>query len=49
MQDSHSLGARSRSEAKTGSALYRICGIARADKDSVDTSLKGSTGERSGT
>ena len=40
--------SRSRPEAKTSSALYRICGIARSDRESVDASLKGSTGERSG-
>jgi hypothetical protein len=28
--------------------LYRICGTARVDRESVDASLKGSTGERSG-
>ena len=37
----------SRPEAKTGSVLYRISEIARADKESVDASLKGSTGKRS--
>ena len=35
-------------EAKTRSVLYRICGTARVDRESVDASLKGSTGERSG-
>ena len=39
--------SQSRPQAKTGSVLYRICGIARADSESVDASLKGSTGERS--
>ena len=38
----------SRPEVKNGSVLYRICGIARADRERVDASLKGSTGERSG-
>ena len=32
-----------------GSVLYRICGTARVDRESVDATLKGSTGERSDT
>ena len=36
-----------RPEAKTGFVLCRISGIARADGNSVDASLTGSTGERS--
>ena len=34
-------------EAKTNSVLYRICGTAKIDRESVDASLKGSIGERS--